>query len=395
MINDSYLMPVYKRLAINFEEGAGCWLLDNNGDNYLDAISGIGVTNLGHAHPIISKTISKQAQKLIHTSNLFEIKTQERLGKKLCELSGMQSAFFCNSGAEANEAAIKLARLHAKKRGIESPKIIVMENAFHGRTLAALSATDNFQAQSGFEPLFPGFIRMPINDINPLIKIAQQESDIVAVLIEPIQGEGGVRVVQKEYMQQLRKLCDQHQWLLMLDEIQTGLGRTGSWFAFEQLKIQPDVITLAKALGNGLPIGACLVTGKASKYFGVGKHGSTFGGNPLACQTALSVLQIIETENLVLRARETGCMILNRLKSVFTHEPGIKEFRGQGMMIGIEFFRDCQSLVKYGLKYEKILLNVSRTNTLRLLPPLIMTDDEIKELITRVIRTIQYFLDEK
>ena len=302
----SHIMPTYSRLPVTFERGEGAWLLDENNNRYLDALSGIAVCSLGHAHPAVHRAICAQSEKLLHTSNIYKIAAQERLADKLTEKSGMDNVFFCNSGAEANEAAIKLARKYGHERGIENPAIIVMEKSFHGRTLATLSATGNSKVQQGFAPLVEGFVRVPYNDINAIKQALDQNKNIVAVLVEPIQGEGGVNIPAADYLNRIRSLCDQHELLMMLDEIQTGIGRTGKFLAFQHNNIIPDVCTLAKALGNGVPIGACLARGKAAQLLTAGNHGSTFGGNPLACSAALAVLATLDEENLIEQAQQKG-----------------------------------------------------------------------------------------
>lgn len=384
------LMPTYHRLPISFESGHGCWLIDKDKNCYLDAISGIAVTNLGHGRQDIAKILFDQATKLIHVSNAVEISEQESLGNKLCSLAGMERVFFCNSGAEANETAFKLARLHGNRNSIKNPKILVMEGAFHGRTIATLSATGSKAVQAGFEPLTPGFIEVPYCDIGAIERVKNQ--DVVAVLLEPVQGEGGVRPACSEYLNRLRLICDRNNWLLMFDEIQTGIGRTGQWFSFQHAGVEPDVLTLAKALGNGMPIGACLASGEASELFTAGSHGSTFGGNPLTCRVAETVLNIIENEGLVSRAKILGDDIIESLRKNLSTIPEVLNIRGQGLMIGIEFDRPVTGLVEYAFYNENILINVSRDRMLRILPALIMTDQEKDILTYRVVNAINgYF----
>ena len=384
----SRLMRAYARQPVSFVRGSGASLWDERGREYLDAIAGVAVTSLGHAHPEIAAVIAEQAATLLHTSNVFCIGWQEQLGERLCALSGMEKAFFCNSGAEANEAAIKLARLHGQRRGVALPQILVMENAFHGRTLATLSATGNPGKQSGFEPLMQGFVRLPYDDIEAVHRAAQDCADIVAVLVEPVQGEGGIRVASLGYLRALRELCDRHGWLLMLDEIQTGLGRTGAWFAHQHVGIEPDVMTLAKALGNGFPIGACLARGAAADLFSPGQHGSTFGGNPLACRVACTVLDIMVRDELPQRAAELGERLLSGLRRVLDSHPQVQAIRGLGLMAGIELDRNCQELVGRALAEQQLLITVTRERTIRLLPPLVCSEAQIDDIVARVARLL-------
>jgi acetylornithine aminotransferase len=373
-------MPTYNRLPITFDRGEGVWLIDENNNRYLDALSGIAVCNLGHAHAAIHKAICEQSKKLIHTSNIYKIANQEILADQLTEKSGMDNVFFCNSGAEANEAAIKLARKFGHEKGIDKPAIIVMEKSFHGRTLATLSATGNVKVQYGFEPLVEGFVRVPFNDVDAIKTAIAQNKNIVALLVEPIQGEGGINIPASDYLNQLRTLCDQHGLLLMLDEIQTGVGRTGKFLAFQHNDIIPDVCTLAKALGNGVPIGACLASGKASSLLTAGTHGSTFGGNPLACSAALAVLATMDEENLIALATQKGERISAGFKERLKNNHHVLDIRNKGLMIGIELNRPCPELVKIALdKY--LLINVTNDTTIRLLPPLIIDEQEIMLLV--------------
>jgi len=371
--------------------GEGVWLFDENGDKYLDALAGIAVNGLGHAHPRLVRALCEQAGRLIHTSNLYRIPAQERLAERLCTLSGLDRAFFCNSGAEANEAAIKIARLYAHNRGIENPAIVVMEKSFHGRTMATLSATGNRKVQAGFEPLVTGFVRVPFGDAEAVAALATHHKNIVAVLVEPYQGEGGVQIPQLDYLARLRRICDDNAWLLMLDEVQTGIGRTGTWFAFQHGDSLPDVMTLAKGLGSGVPIGACLARGVAAKTFVPGKHGSTFGGNPLACAAALTTLQVMDDDKLLENAAAIGAFIradmLHRLAGV----AGVREVRGQGLMIGIELDRPCGDLVNQALE-QKLLINVTNDTVVRLLPPLILTREEATLLTEKLAALIKAFL---
>jgi len=379
-------MQTYARQAVAFVRGEGVWLYDANGERYLDAVAGVAVNGLGHAHPTLAKALCDQAGRLIHTSNLYRIPEQERLAERLCTLSGLERAFFCNSGAEANEAAIKLARLHGHQQGVENPAIVVMERSFHGRTLATLSATGSRKVQAGFEPLVTGFVRVPFGDAEAVARLAEQHNNIVAVLVEPYQGEGGVNVPQADYLARLRQICDGKGWLLMLDEVQSGIGRTGKWFAFQHSAILPDVMTLAKGLGSGVPIGACLARGAAAQVFTPGKHGSTFGGNPLACTAALTTLQVIEQEGLLDNAASMGAFIRQDLSERLREVAGIRDIRGQGLMIGIELDRPCGELVQQALA-QRLLINVTADSVVRLLPPLILQQDEAA-LLTRQLAVL-------
>jgi acetylornithine aminotransferase len=384
-------MNTYARLPVSFARGEGVWLWDNEGRRYLDGLSGIAVNTLGHAHPRFTKALHEQIDTLIHCSNVYQINGQNQLADKLCSLTGMQEVFFCNSGCEANEAAIKLARLFGHNRGIESPDIIVMEKAFHGRTMATLSATGNRKVQAGFEPLVTGFVRVPYNDLEAIHHVAQHNGNVVAVLVEPIQGEGGIRTLDIEYLQQLRKICDQHNWLLMLDEVQCGIGRTGKWFAYQHAGILPDVMTLAKGLGSGVPIGACLAAGQATGTFGPGNHGSTFGGNPLACAAGLATLNIVEHDQLLSHAEQLGQFIRQGLSDALREVAGFVEVRGQGLMIGIELDRPCGELVKSALA-RGLLINVTADTVVRLLPSLVMSQTEAQQLLDILCPLITDFL---
>ena len=379
----SALMQTYARLPVTFTHGEGVYLFDSQGNRYLDGIAGIGVNSLGHAHPAVTKTISEQAAKLIHTSNLYRVESQEQLAQKLTTIAGMEACFFGNSGAEANEAAIKLARLYGHQRNIAKPTIIVLEGAFHGRTLATLTATGNRKIQAGFEPLVSGFTRAPLNDIEALQQIAKSNPDVVAILMEPIQGEGGIRLADAEYMQAVRQLCDEQSWLMMLDEVQTGNGRTGSYFAYQGLSITPDVVTTAKGLGNGFPIGVCLARGEAASVFSSGQHGSTYGGNPLACATALTVVNTIVEQDLCANASAMGQLIqgtlIEELGKTGTGMDNLVEIRGRGLMLGIELRKDCPEIVQKALSVG-LLINVTAGNTIRLLPPLIINAEEARSL---------------
>jgi len=387
----SHVMNTYARLPIAFSHGEGAWLWDTEGKRYLDALSGIAVNTLGHAHPRFTAALNEQIGKLIHCSNIYQVREQELLADKLCGLSNMQEVFFCNSGCEANEAAIKLARMYGHQQGIESPAIIVMEKAFHGRTLATLSATGNRKVQAGFEPLVSGFVRVPYDDLEAIRQVAQHNSHVVAVLVEPIQGEGGIRTLDIHYLEQLRQICDEHNWLLMLDEVQCGMGRTGKWFAFQHTGILPDVMTLAKGLGSGVPIGACLTAGKAAGIFHPGNHGSTFGGNPLACTAGLATLNIMEQDKLLAHAESLGRFIRQGIATALQGVNGVKEIRGQGLIIGIELDKPCGDLVKLALT-KGLLTNVTADNVIRLLPPLVMSQDEAQQLLDILCPLIKEFL---
>ncbi|RON14641.1 aspartate aminotransferase family protein [Pseudomonas frederiksbergensis] len=384
----AYLMHTSARQPVSFSRGQGASLWDTEGVEYLDAIAGVAVTSLGHANPEIAAAIAEQATVLLHTTNLFRIPWQEQLGERLCLLSGMQRAFFCNSGAEANEAALKLARLHANARQVTQPQVLVMDNSFHGRTLATLAATGNPAVHRGFEPLMPGFVRVPYDNIEAIRQVAAQSPDIVAVLVEPVQGEGGVHAASAGYLQALRQLCDEHDWLMMIDEVQTGLGRTGTWFGFEHAGIEPDVITLAKALGNGFPIGACLARGKAAELFSPGHHASTFGGNPLACRVGCTVLDIMQRDHIPQRAAASGRRLLAALKLALGNHPEVVSVRGIGLMIGIELNGPCAELVGRAREEQRLLITVTRGTTVRLLPPLICDDAQIDDIAARITRLL-------
>ncbi|MGM8227384.1 acetylornithine transaminase [Cellvibrio sp. ARAG 10.3] len=384
------LMNTYGTRTLTLTKGAGSRVWDDQGKSYLDAISGIAVCGLGHAHPAVTAAISQQAATLLHVSNLYNIPQQQRLADLLIEQSGMQKAFFSNSGAEANEAAIKIARKYGNDKGVKNPAIIVMANSFHGRTLATLSATGNSKVQIGFEPLVEGFIRVPYNDVAAVEAAANEHANIVAILVEPVQGEGGVRVPAADYLNQLRAICDAHDWLLMLDEIQTGNGRTGTYFAFQHNGILPDVVTTAKGLGNGMPIGACLAAGKAADVLQPGNHGTTFGGNPLACSAGIAVIETLKAENLVARARHLGDKLLADFKAALANHPKVVDIRGKGLMIGIELNAPCPELVEKG-RAKGILINVTSVNTIRLLPTFILTDAEAEELVTKVVELVTEF----
>ncbi len=383
------LMPNYKRLPVAFTRGAGAWLWDTDDNRYLDAVTGIAVCGLGHAHPALQKALSEQAATLIHTSNLYRIPLQEQLAARLTSLSGMETAFFCNSGAEANEAALKLARLHGHNKGIDTPVVVVANGSFHGRTMGALSATGNPKIQHGFEPLLPGFLTVPYDDIAAIE--ALDDINIVAVLIEPVQGEGGVNVPAPGYLKALRDMCDQRGWLLMLDEVQTGIARTGAWFAFQHEDIVPDVVCLAKGLGNGVPIGACLARGDAAQVFQPGTHGSTFGGNPLACRAALAVLEIIENDNLLARVNFLSKRLYDGFQTEVGGLTGVVDIRHAGLLFGIELDRACGALVSEALN-NGILINVTADKVIRLLPPFVLNDADADHLVTTISQLIREFL---
>ena len=389
----SSLMTTYAQLDVAFERGSGAWLYDEAGIGYLDALSGIAVCGLGHAHPQLAEALAAQAGRLLHTSNMYRIPLQEQLAARLTELAGMDKVFFCNSGAEANEAAIKLARLYGHHQAISRPQIIVMENAFHGRTLATLSATGSAKVQQGFAPLVQGFVRVPYGDIDAIKTAAEEYPDIVAVLLEPIQGEGGIHVAPAGFLSALRELCDARQWLLMLDEVQSGMARTGDWFACQHEGVTADAMVLAKSLGNGVPIGGCLTAGRASDVFQPGSHGSTFGGNPLATRAALTVIDTIEHEQLWQRASDLGQHIRQGLAAALADCDGVREIRGRGLMIGIELTQDCADLVTMALQ-ERLLINVTAGNVVRLLPPLILSNDEADQIVSVISSLIRRFLDQ-
>ena len=384
-------MPVFSPLPVAFERGQGASLWDTNGRKYLDALAGIAVCGLGHAHPRIARALCDQATKLLHSSNWYEVPLQAKLAEELCRVAGMDNVFFCNSGAEANEAAIKLARLYGHQRKILTPGIIVMEGSFHGRTLATLSATGNRKIQAGFEPLVQGFYRVPYNDAASVAQVGERTQDIVAVLVEPITGEGGIVVPDDGYLTALRRICDERGWLLMFDEIQTGMCRTGKWFACQHEDVVPDVMTLAKGLGNGVPIGACLARGDAAGVFQPGNHGSTFSGNPLVCRVALEVLDILRSEKLDRRSADLGERMLADLKQELASVNGVKEIRGRGLMLAVELDRPCKDLMKLALD-AGLLINVTAERVVRLLPPLIITDTEAGQIVQGVSSLIRDFL---
>ena len=376
-------MNTYGRLPVSFVKGNGAYLQDDKGNQYLDALTGIAVCGLGHAHPKVAQALSEQGQALLHTSNLYDIPHQTRLAQRLCALSGMDNAFFCNSGAEANEAAIKLARLKGNRAGNHTPSVVVVEGSFHGRTMATLTATGNRKVHAGFEPLLGGFVRAPFNDIDAIQAIADNNAGVVAVLVEPILGEGGIYIPDSGYLPALRKICDQQGWLLMLDEVQTGNARTGEYFAYQHSDCLPDIVTTAKGLGNGVPIGVCLARGEAAKLFEPGNHGSTFGGNPLACAAAHAVLDVIEEENICSQAKIQGQRVVDGLRTALAGNNSVTEVRGLGMMIAVELNDEVPSLVSDALN-DGLLINVTQGNIVRLLPPLNLSNEEADELVSKL-----------
>jgi len=389
----THLMNTYARQPVAFVRGEGAYLWDESGKRYLDAVAGVAVNGLGHAHPKLVKAIADQAATLIHTSNLYRVPRQEELADRLCELAGMDRAFFCNSGCEANEAAIKLARLYGHGKGVEVPTIIVMEKAFHGRTMATLTATGSRKIQAGFEPLLSGFARVPFNDLEAVRHVAEHNKSVVAVLVEVVQGEGGVNLMAPDYLAELRAICDAHGWLLMLDEVQTGIGRTGTWFGFQHSGVMPDVIALAKGLGSGMPIGACLARGAAAEVFTPGSHGSTFGGNPLACAAALATLDAIEDDKLLDNARMRGEAIRSGLRAALAGVHGVVDIRGEGMMIGLELDRPCGELVAVA-RDAGVLINVTADTVIRLVPPLIYGAAEVDALVAAVSGIVKTYLQQ-
>ena len=382
------IMPTYGRQDVAFVKGDGTWLEDNHGNRYLDALGGLAVIVLGHANKAVSRTLKEQSETLLHTSNLYRIPKQEQLAEALRRLSGMKNMFFGNSGAEANECAIKIARLYGHNKGIENPTIIVADSSFHGRTLATLTATGNRKVQAGFEPLVKGFIRVPYNDIGSVNAISEQKNSVVAIMVEPVQGEGGIQVPDNDYLQKLRQLCDANDWLLIVDEIQCAIGRTGTFFCYEQSGILPDVVTIAKGLANGVPIGACLASGEAAEVMQPGTHGSTFGGNPLSCATALTVLQEVEVNNLAERAAELGNRMMLQFRARLEGLNIVKEIRGKGLMIGIELDSPCGDLVARALD-KGLLINVTAEKVVRLLPHLTTTDEEAEQIVDIVSELIE------
>ena len=387
----SHLMNTYGRQAVAFEKGEGAWLWDTQGKRYLDALAGIAVNGLGHAHPRLVRAIADQAGKVIHTSNIYQVPLQEALATRLAAISGMDKSFFCNSGAEANEAAIKLARLYGTQKGIEEPTIIVMEKAWHGRTIATLAATGSAKASAGFGKPISGFLRVPYNNLEAIKSMVDQHPEIVAVLFEPIQGEGGIRLADVEYQQALHAFCRERGLLYMVDEVQCGIGRTGKWFGFQHTGLLPDVMTLAKGLGSGVPIGACVAAGAAAEIFQPGSHGTTFGGGPLVCAAALETLAVMEDEHLLHRASLLGDTIKSGLETALSGHPGVKEIRGHGLMMGVELDRPCAALVAQALE-QGLLINVTQDTVVRLLPPLILKDEEAEQILHILVQLIKAFL---
>jgi len=386
----AHLMKTYAPQPVAFARGEGAWLWDTEGRRYLDALAGIAVNGLGHGHPDLVAALSAQAGRLIHTSNLFRVPEQETLAERLCGLSGMDNAFFCNSGAEANECAIKIARLHGHQRGIENPAIIVMEKAWHGRTLATLSATGSRKAQAGFEPLMGGFLRVPYNDMAAIERLAGQ-ANVVAVLLEVLQGEGGINVADLDWLRQVREACDRRGWLLMIDEVQSGIGRTGRWFAHQWAGIVPDVMTLAKGLGSGVPIGACLARGAAAQVFKPGNHGTTFGGGPLVSVAGLTTLSVIERDGLLANAERQGEILAGGLREALAGVAGVREIRGRGLMIGVELDRPCGEIVGLALA-AGLVANVTAERVIHLLPPLVIREEETREIVARLVPVVKAFL---
>ena len=382
------VMNTYGKAAIGFSHGSGVWLTGHDGKTYLDGLAGIAVNTLGHAHPKLTEALREQVGRLIHCSNLYDMPLQRELANLLLEQCGMTNAFFCNSGLEANEAAIKLARLHGKSKGIDAPEIVVYQDAFHGRSMATLSATGNPKVHAGFDPLLPGFVRTGLNDIEDLKRIAKEHPNVSAVFLETIQGEGGIRPARSEYLQQVRELCDAQNWLLMLDEVQCGTGRTGKLFAHQWANVKADVVPIAKGLGSGLPIGAVLAHGKAAELFQPGHHGTTFGGNPLAMRAGITTMNVIKEDGLMQNASDVGGWMLDTLQKEVSSLAGVKEVRGQGLMIGVEMHEPCPDVVAQSAQ-AGLLLNVTVGNVIRLLPPLILTRGEAEQMLDRLLPIIR------
>ncbi|HUL97267.1 MAG TPA: aspartate aminotransferase family protein [Usitatibacter sp.] len=386
----THLMQTYSPLPVAFARGEGCWLWDTEGRKYLDGLAGIAVNGLGHNHPVLVRALREQAGKLIHVSNLFTVPEQEAAAARMCAASAMENAFFANSGAEANEAAIKLARLHGHQRGVENPTIVVMEKAWHGRTLATLSATGSRKAQAGFEPLMGGFLRVPYNDFAAIERLGDNAS-IVAVLLEVLQGEGGIHVADAQYLRKVRELCDQRKWLLMIDEVQSGTGRTGKWFAHQWSGVLPDVMSVAKGIGSGVPVGACLARGEAARVFKPGNHGTTFGGGPLVSVAVSTTFEVIEKEGLLANAERAGGIIRAGLERGLAGVAGVKEVRGMGLMLGVELDRPCGDVVKRALA-AGLVVNVTADKVIRLLPPLVMREEEARQLVDLLVAVVKAFL---
>ncbi|HWI98544.1 MAG TPA: aspartate aminotransferase family protein [Burkholderiales bacterium] len=387
----SHVMNTYARQPVAFVRGEGVWLWDEAGKKYLDALAGIAVNTLGYNHPRLTKALSERlASGVLHTSNLWRIPTQEAAADRVAEITGLDEVFFCNSGLEANEAAIKVARKYGHERGIAEPAIVVMEKAFHGRSLATLSATGSRKVQAGFEPLVSGFVRVPLNDLDAVRQVAEHNKNVVAVFVEPIQGEGGINVSRLEYLRGLKEICDRNQWLFMSDEVQCGLGRTGKWFVYQHAGFLPDVVPLAKGLGSGVPVGACVVGGRARGVFKPGNHGSTFGGNPLAMTAVVATIDTIKEEGLLANAARVGEVI----RAGFPKRDGIVEVRGMGLMIGVELARPCGELVRQALD-AGLVLNVTADNVVRMLPPLVMNEAEAREVLARLLPLLEAFLEKR
>ena len=382
------LMKTYGRMDVAFTKGEGAWLIDEAGNRYLDGLAGLGVTALGHADPVVTEAISQQASQLMHTSNIYRIPAQEELADLLISITGMDNMFFGNSGAEANECAIKISRLHGKQNGINQPTIIVADASFHGRTMATLTASGSRKVQAGFEPLLNGFVRAPFNDVEAIENIARNNSSIVAVMVEPIQGEGGIQIPDAGYLQTLRRICDENNWFLILDEVQTGNGRTGTYFNYQQAGIVPDLLTTAKGLANGIPIGVCLAKGKAAEVFVPGNHGSTFGGNPFACSVAVTVVNEILSRNLPDRAAALGERIKDRFRNKLAGLNCVKDIRGTGLMLGVELDAPCPELSRKA-KDKGLLINVTSDSVIRMLPPLIFSDEEADLMVDIVCELIE------
>jgi acetylornithine/N-succinyldiaminopimelate aminotransferase len=387
----SHVMNTYARQPVAFVRGEGVWLWDEAGKKYLDALAGIAVNTLGYNHPKLTKALSARlASGVLHTSNLWRIPTQEAAADRVAEITGLDEVFFCNSGLEANEAAIKVARKYGHERGIAEPAIVVMEKAFHGRSLATLSATGSRKVQAGFEPLVSGFVRVPLNDLDAVRQVAEHNKNVVAVFVEPIQGEGGINVSRLEYLRGLKEICDRNQWLFMSDEVQCGLGRTGKWFVYQHAGFLPDVVPLAKGLGSGVPVGACVVGGRAKGVFKPGNHGSTFGGNPLAMTAVVATIDTIKEEGLLANAARVGEVI----RGGFPRRDGVVEVRGMGLMIGVELARPCGELVRQALE-AGLVLNVTADSVIRMLPPLVMNEAEAREALARLLPLLEAFLDKR
>jgi len=388
-----HVLNTYGRLPVALSHGRGCWVWDTNGKKYLDGLGGIAVNTLGHAHPKLVPALQEQVATLIHCSNYYEVPLQEQLAAKLCELSGLDGAFFCSTGLEANEAALKLARKFGHDKGIERPEIIVYEKAFHGRSIATLSATGNAKVQAGFGPLVEGFVRVPMNDLAAIEQVARENPNVVAVFLETIQGEGGINPSRWDYLQALRKVCDERDWLLMLDEVQCGIGRTGKWFAHQWAGIRPDVMPLAKGLGSGVPIGAVVVGPKALNIFGPGNHGTTFGGNPLSMRAGVETLRIMEEDGLMENAAQVGAKLMGDLRQAFEGLAGVVEVRGQGLMIGIELDRPCGVILNRAAE-AGLMLSVTADRVIRLVPPLILSADEAAQIVAILAPLVRQFLSE-